>query len=86
MNPFRGGAEADCITVLTPELASRMLGVWERRQRHTRNTRYDSSVLEAALYGLPDFLPDHVEPKRYVARRIQPVPKFRRRDTDWMGP
>lgn len=41
--------------VLTRELAAKMLTVWQRRRRDPRGTVYDSSVLEAAQDGLPDF-------------------------------
>jgi len=47
------------VIVLTPELASAMLKVWQRRQRDPQGMPYDSSVLECALYGLPDFAPIH---------------------------
>lgn len=47
------------MTVLTPELAAKMLDVWARRRRDPQGTVYDSSVLECALYGLPDFAPSH---------------------------
>lgn len=53
------------MTILTPWLASKMLRVWERRSRDPKGTRYDSSVLEAALEGLPDFLPSRVNRREY---------------------
>ena len=48
------------MTILTPWLAAKMLDVWERRQHYPRSTVYDSSILEAALEGVPDHLPTRV--------------------------
>lgn len=41
--------------ILTPEIAARMLDIWERRLK-TRGP-YDTSLLEAALHDLPDTFP-----------------------------
>lgn len=56
------------MTVLTPQLASRMLDVWERRR--WKRGPFDTSVLEAARENLPDHLPVH--------RGAAEAPKFRK--------
>lgn len=48
---------AERFTVLTPELASAMLDVVQRRNRYPRGTPFLCTVLEAALYGAADFTP-----------------------------
>jgi ubiquitin-protein ligase len=47
---------AERFTVLTPELASRMLTVWERRRLAPRGTVYATTLLDAAL-AMPDHPP-----------------------------
>lgn len=59
------------MTVLTPQLASRMLDVWDRR-RGLRGP-FDASLLEAAQDGLPDHLPSR--------RGHGAEPKFRKTPT-----
>jgi len=58
-----------------------MLGVWQRRRRDPRGTIYDSSLLECALYGLPDFAPSHrgLAQYQHLPRWRFEAPRIKRR-------
>ena len=67
--------------VLSPELASRMLNVWDRRKRDDPATVYSYSLLEVACGALDV----RALPERRMPRHVgKSVAAQRRRDTEWL--
>jgi ubiquitin-protein ligase len=62
---------AERFTVLTPELASRMLDLWDRRRRDPQGTVYPTTLLEAAL-AMPEHPPQPPQTFRFAGHLKRP--------------